>query len=1132
MRPIELSLSGLHSFREKQTIQFERLRETGVFGIFGPTGSGKSSILDAMTLALYGKVERATNNTQGIMNHAEDTLTVSFTFEIGQGSSNRRYRVERAYKRNDELSVRTSVCRLVEIQDEEQVLADRERDVTSKIQEILGLTIDDFTRAVVLPQGKFAEFLSLRGSDRRKMLERLFHLEKYGERLNRRLREKLESANSALQQTEAAQSELGAATEKDVKVAKTEAIGATKSFEEKQKQLTDIEKTHDKQKQIWELQREKQQIEQRKTELANEREQMLLLQKSLDKALEADHLIPVFQEWKRWTKTADESQKQFHVINQERENINEKFARAKHNYEQAKAHREQKTPTLIQQIERYKHAQKIEVDCTDLQRKIETYEQAKHDVTKELAQLKKKHHQNNEQLEQAIENQTELEREKSDLSIHSEYRLTVQQALSDKRTIDSLLQTVKELRVDLDRVKDEYAIQRKNFQALKQSYRDRIQKNSSLYHALERTYHKTAELTSQIERHEKTLVRKKAKAEEQLEKQRVKIVAMELYEQLGDGEQCPVCGSTEHAQPAHKADSTISASTKQMQQNLILLEQQVSEMNVQKTELTYNLQKIEALSTRVLDKLKDPSPLQEQPASQNPIDPSLAAEDITNAILIEASSLKQDILQLEERAEQFITKMDELQQTLITEQSVLKVTAKNVEHIQEKHTKAKENYTNELQAWKEQYPNHSFDEIEQTQKIINEKDRKLATLSELANELTPVIEKYKQDSEQYKKKMNESAAKQEQLTFSISSLREDLTKKRDELREIVGEHTATERLSHCEKELETIQTNEQIASKQYDEADDNKKKLDDQAITIQERYVQAVERKEEATERWLEQLDISSFRDSEELNSAVVPQEKQTKWAEKIASFSEEWDAVKHDLARLVEQLDGKQISKEQWQEIQKKLTIAKEQYHEALNLKSKADYHYDQLMVKHERFKELEEERKKTQHLFTQLKKLETVFRGNAFVEFMAEEQLMQVTLDASARLGSITNERYAIEVNSDGGFVIRDDANGGVRRPISTLSGGETFLTSLALALSLSSHIQLRGKYPLEFFFLDEGFGTLDQELLDTVITSLEKLHMENVSIGIISHVPELKERLARKLIVQAAESAGRGSRVTMSP
>lgn len=87
MKPIKLSLAGLNSYRKMQTVDFETLCDGGVFGIFGPTGSGKSTILDAITLALYGKVERAANNTQGIMNHAEDQLYVSFTFELEDGRS-------------------------------------------------------------------------------------------------------------------------------------------------------------------------------------------------------------------------------------------------------------------------------------------------------------------------------------------------------------------------------------------------------------------------------------------------------------------------------------------------------------------------------------------------------------------------------------------------------------------------------------------------------------------------------------------------------------------------------------------------------------------------------------------------------------------------------------------------------------------------------------------------------------------------------------------------------------------------------------------------------------------------------------------------------------------------------------
>src|SRR4051812_34707029 len=104
MKPIHLSWSGLQSYREKQEIDFTVLCDSGVFGIFGPTGSGKSTILDAITLALYGKVERASNGTQGILNLAEQVLNVGFTFELSHAEGKRKYRVERQFKRGADVS--------------------------------------------------------------------------------------------------------------------------------------------------------------------------------------------------------------------------------------------------------------------------------------------------------------------------------------------------------------------------------------------------------------------------------------------------------------------------------------------------------------------------------------------------------------------------------------------------------------------------------------------------------------------------------------------------------------------------------------------------------------------------------------------------------------------------------------------------------------------------------------------------------------------------------------------------------------------------------------------------------------------------------------------------------------------
>ena len=102
-------------------------------------------------------------------------------------------------------------------------------------------------------------------------------------------------------------------------------------------------------------------------------------------------------------------------------------------------------------------------------------------------------------------------------------------------------------------------------------------------------------------------------------------------------------------------------------------------------------------------------------------------------------------------------------------------------------------------------------------------------------------------------------------------------------------------------------------------------------------------------------------------------------------------------------------------------------------------------------------------------------------------------------------------------------DNLCGGELRGVNTLSGGETFLVSLSLALALSAAIYAKSLKPIEFFFLDEGFGTLDEKLVDVVVDSLETLKNNHFSIGLISHVEELKHRIEHKIIVHGAAENG---------
>lgn len=172
-----------------------------------------------------------------------------------------------------------------------------------------------------------------------------------------------------------------------------------------------------------------------------------------------------------------------------------------------------------------------------------------------------------------------------------------------------------------------------------------------------------------------------------------------------------------------------------------------------------------------------------------------------------------------------------------------------------------------------------------------------------------------------------------------------------------------------------------------------------------------------------------------------------------------------------------------------------------------------EQLEKKHA----LETEYGGVQKDFACYERLKKLLEGNKFMEFVAEEYLQTVALNASKRLLSLTGGRYFLRY--DGGFFVGDNFDGGNLRTVSTLSGGETFLVSLSLAIALSAEICARSLRPNEFFFLDEGFGTLDEKLVDVVMDSLEKLKNENLTVGIISHVEELKHRISRKLSVKKA-------------
>ena len=150
----------------------------------------------------------------------------------------------------------------------------------------------------------------------------------------------------------------------------------------------------------------------------------------------------------------------------------------------------------------------------------------------------------------------------------------------------------------------------------------------------------------------------------------------------------------------------------------------------------------------------------------------------------------------------------------------------------------------------------------------------------------------------------------------------------------------------------------------------------------------------------------------------------------------------------------------------------------------------------------------------------LHTELQSNHFIDFLLSESLELLARDASVRLMQFSTGRYEL-ATVKGDFLVVDHQNGDERRSVRTLSGGETFLASLALALSLSEHLPeisgTGGAVSLESLFLDEGFGSLDAESLDLAVQGLEALADGNRMVGVISHIEELSERMPSRVHVE---------------
>lgn len=1171
MRPIKLTVSGLNSYIDEQTIEFDKLIERGLFGIFGNTGSGKSTILDAITIAMYGNISR---NTKEFINSACKEAVVNYEFEIGSKNSKRRYEVSRIIGRSKVGGTKTTYARLIEKQNDgtEIILADKAKDVNDKITQVVGLTANDFTRSVVLPQGKFNEFLKLTGSDRRDMLERIFNLEKYGRGLIEKVRKRkneqnleLRDLNVKINQFEGVSIEVYENTSNELDILKLRE-------KEEHDKLDLAQKTYEESKEVFEVQSKLEKYEVKKRELDLKKNDIKDKKIQLENAENAERVNPniyVVQELEK--KIQDDSLK-VEELERKLGILNQELILTKNRYEEAYKIKDEKMPRLMEHKEKLNNALKIEEELNVINEEIKEMKERGIQLSKEkktseiyrkdiesnrdvviknlkdkeekLIKLKisadhkqkiflaydyeKEYIKLGEEKSQKLDKLNNLSKEIDELNLKSKYierdRISITSKLED--LINSHEVLMKKCPGTNEEIlsKTEYIAElRSKLNSVKESEIKISTLQDEVNIILEKKYNNSREVAVLSERLD---INKKeiSDLEKEIDKLRYLNLASELRRELKEDIPCPVCGSKHHEkiEILSKDDEIDFLKGKLEKLNGI---DKLYRLNLEEL----NLKNGEYISAEKI-KLKELNELHGKigELKSNEILSKLESENRVLELLKnsvqnwnnEKETLEQKIIKFKEDKSKIEKDEIKILEELNSYKKSMKEIKLSLEEVDTKYKKLKEEYLGLKAIVKVSNLSTKVDEINQNEKIIE-------NLNTEYSELISIKEK----SDLEIKTLDDKIHKTELELIKARELYSEKCRFRDEkyrdFISITKGESAKELLVKLEAYAEKITKSEdELKHKLETQRIEYEKCLGDKKI-IEGRLNTAKDHHKIQEETLNQLLNDNKFESIYAVKRALLEYDHKKRLYEEILEYEENQKLLNYKIEDLKQKLAGRRIKKEEFDELKNNIYTLRLEIGEISKEIGAKENILNSLKDSLEKIKELTKDIRRVQHKVDLLDDLDKIIQGNRFVEYVATNQLKYIALEASKRLEAITKGRYALEIDQKLNFVMRDNFNGGERRSVDTLSGGETFLTSLSLALALSSQIQLKGSAPLEFFFLDEGFGSLDAELLDIVMESLERLHSDKLSVGIISHVEDLKNRVPIKLLVTSSE-AGSGSKV----
>ena len=285
-----------------------------------------------------------------------------------------------------------------------------------------------------------------------------------------------------------------------------------------------------------------------------------------------------------------------------------------------------------------------------------------------------------------------------------------------------------------------------------------------------------------------------------------------------------------------------------------------------------------------------------------------------------------------------------------------------------------------------------------------------------------------------------------------------------------------------------------------------------------------LERNAELEERQTElraALTAAEIAGIEEARNAALPEKEIIKLEALEREHLEAMNASRSDENRILEQLAGRVFDGEVLTQLEQDVKNAELEQRNANSEQGRLEQLLKDMAERRAKAKELNRERNKLERQYDIYAALAADLKGNEFQEFMLEGVQQELLSRASHIMHEVTRERYTLELK-EGEYVVLDNWNGLDARSVKTLSGGESFIASLSLALALSDY--LAGHKALGALFLDEGFGTLDADALDAVSSVLEAIQTQGRMVGVITHVASLAERLPNRLVIEKGQSSSR--------